>query len=148
LYGEDLGQTSVSESVAGTIAKSLTRAEAYGVLSRLLRNSTNVLVYSYLDVTSYVVLMNLPADVLKILSWSSPVSVTGIPEGPTGGMPADFWTKINAQASALVNALVCASQPSCLGQKIYKGLVALGTFHVDLGRAIADWRMMGCLSGV
>ncbi len=59
--------------------------------------------------------------------------------GPTGAMPADFWTKIGASASTLVNVLVCASQPSCLGQMIYKGLVALGTFLVDLARAIVDW---------
>ncbi len=141
LYGEDLGQASVSESVAGTIAFPLSGANAYDVLSRLLRNTTNVPVYSYVDVTPYVVLMNLPADVVKILPWSSPATVTGIAEGPTGAMPADFWTKIGAAASTLVNALVCASQPSCLGQMIYKGLVALGTFLVDLARAIVDWGM-------
>src|SRR3989454_663943 len=141
LYGEDLGQAKVSESVAGTIAKPLSGTDAYDVLSRLLRNTTNVLLYSYVDVTSYVVLMNLPADVVMILPWSSPATVTGIAEGPTGAMPADFWTKIGASASTLVNALVCASQPSCLGQMIYKGLVALGTFLVDLGRAIVDWGM-------
>ena len=61
--------------------------------------------------------------------------------GPTGAMPADFWTKIGASASTLVNVLVCASQPSCLGQMIYRGLVALGTFLVDLARAIVDWGM-------
>src|SRR5437870_4736317 len=67
--------------------------------------------------------------------------------GPTGAMPADFWTKIGASASTLVNVLVCASQPSCLGQMIYKGLVALGTFLVDLARAIVDWgmRQLGAL---
>ena len=67
--------------------------------------------------------------------------------GPTGAMPADFWTKIGASASTLVNVLVCASQPSCLGQMIYRGLVALGTFLVDLARAIVDWgmRQLGAL---
>ncbi len=97
--------------------------------------------YSYVDVTSYVLLANLPADIVKILPWSSPATVTGIAEGPTGAMPADFWTKIGAVASTLVNVLVCASQPSCLGQMIYKGLVALGTFLVNLAQAIVDWGM-------
>ena len=147
LYGENLSQTGVSESVAGAIAQSLSGVDAYNVLDRLLRNATNVAVYSYVDVTSYVLRMNLPADVLKILPWSSPATVTGIAEGPTGAMPADFWTKIGASASTLVNVLVCASQPSCLGQMIYKGLVALGTFLVDLARAIVDWgmRQLGAL---
>jgi len=56
-------------------------------------------------------------------------------------MPADFWQKIGAAASTLVNALVCASDPACLGQMIYKGLVALGTFLVNLAQAIVDWGM-------
>jgi len=47
-----------------------------------------VQVYSYVDVTSYVVLMNLPYDVVRILPWQS-VSIS-----PTGAMSADFWTKI------------------------------------------------------
>ncbi len=141
LYGEDLGQSKVSESVAGTVAKSLSSVDAKDVLDRLLRNSTNVLVYPYVDVTSYVLRMNLPADVVTILPWSSPAAVTGIAEGPTGAMPADFWTKIGAVQSVLVNVLVCASQPSCLGQMIYKGLVALGTFLVNLAEAIVDWGM-------
>ncbi len=114
LYGQDLSKTSVSESVAGTIALSLCGADAYDVLSRLLRNTTNVVVYSYVDVTSYVLLMNLPADVVNILPWSSPATVTGIVEGPTGAMPADFWQKTGAAASTVVNSLVV------VGQMIYE----------------------------
>jgi len=114
LYGENLSQSKVSESVAGTIATSLSGADAYDVLSRLLRNTTDVLVYSYVDVTSYVVLLNLPVDVVNILPWSSPATVTGIAEGPTGAMPADFWTKIGAAASTVVNSLLV------VGQMIYK----------------------------
>jgi len=110
LYGENLSQASVSESVAGTIATSLSGADAYDVLSRLLRNGTNVLVYSYVDVTSYVLLAHLPADIVKILPWSSPATVTGIAEGPTGAMPADFWTKIGAAASTVVNSLLYVGQ--------------------------------------
>jgi len=129
LYGEDLGQAKVSESVAGTVAKSLSSVEAKNVLDRLLRNATNVLVYSYVDVTSYVVLMNLPADVVKILPWAS-VTIS-----PTGAMPQDFWQKIGAAESAIVNSLVQ------LGQMINDGLVAIGTFLVNLAEAIADWEM-------
>ena len=91
--------------------------------------------YSYVDVTSYVVLLNLPADVVNILPWSSPAAVTRIPFGPTGAMPADFWQKIGAAASAIVNSLVQ------LGQMFYDGLVALGTFLVNLAEAIVDWGM-------
>ncbi len=104
LYGENLSQTSVSESVSGVVALSLSGIDAYDVLGRLLRNMTNVLVYSYVDVTSYVVLMNLPADVVEILPWAS-VSI-----GPTGAMPQDFWQKIGAAASTVVNSLVVVGQ--------------------------------------
>jgi len=40
-------------------------------------------------------------------------------------MPQDFWTKIGAIASTVVNTLVY------VGQLIYQGLVALGTFLAD-----------------
>jgi len=73
--------------------------------------------------------MNLPADVVKILPWAS-VSI-----GPTGAMPQDFWKKIDTAASTVVNSLVV------VGQMIYKGLVALGTFLVNLAEAIVDWGM-------
>jgi len=104
LYGENLSQSKVSESVAGTIATSLSGADAYDVLSRLLRNTTNVVVYAYVDVTSYVVLMNLPSDVVKILPWAS------VTIGPTGAMPQDFWQKIGAAASTVVNSVLCVGQ--------------------------------------
>ena len=50
-------------------------------------------------------------------------------------MPQDFWAKIGAIASTVVNTLIS------VGQMIYKGLVALGTFLVNLAQAIADWGM-------
>ncbi len=58
-----------------------------------------------------------------------------VTSSPTGAMPQDFWSKIGAVASAVVNTLVQ------FGQMIYKGLVALGTFLVNLAQAIADWGM-------
>ncbi len=116
LYGEDLGQAKVSESVAGTIGKSLSGVDAKNVLDRLLRNTTDVLVYSYVDATSYVVLMNLPADVVKILPWAS------VTIGPTGAMPQDFWQQIGAAASTFVNSLLV------VGQMIYEPSV-LQTFY-------------------
>jgi hypothetical protein len=129
LYGEDLGRADVSEGVAGTIAKSMSGSDAYNVLDRLLRNKTNANVYGYVDISSYAVASNLPADVVRILPWAN------VWNGPTGAMPADFWQKIGAAASTVVNALVY------VGQLIYKGLVALGTFLVNLAQAIADWGM-------
>ena len=138
LYGEDLGKADVSEGVAGILAKKLSGSDANSVLDRLLRNPANVKVYSYVDITSYAVLSNLPTDVVRILPWASVVS------GPTGAMPADFWQKIGAVATTVVNNLVY------LGQLIYKGLVALGTFLVDLGKAIVDWglRALGQVANV
>ncbi len=131
LYGEDLSANNVSEAVAEMIALTLSGADARNVLDRRLRNGTNELVYTYVDVRSYVLLANLQADVVRIRPWSS----TGVAIGPTGAMPADFWQKIGATASAVVNSLVK------LGQMIYKGLVALGTFLVNLAAAIVDWGM-------
>ncbi len=46
-------------------------------------------------------------------------------------MPSDFWQKIGAAASTVVNSLVS------VGPMVYKGLVALGTFLVNLAEAIA-----------
>jgi len=129
LYGEDLGRSDISEGVAGVVAKSLSGWDAYNVLDRLLRNSQNAQMYRYVDITSYALLANLPADVVKILPW------VGVWNGPTGAMPADFWQKIGAATSTVVNSLVY------FGQMIYKGLVALGTFLVNLAQAIADWGM-------
>jgi len=136
LYGEDLGKADVSEGVAGVIAKKLSGSDANSVLDRLLRNPANVKVYSYVDITSFAILTNLPADVVRILPWA------GVTNGQTGAMPADFWQKIGAVAPTVVNSLVY------VGQLIYKGLVALGTFLVDLGKAIADWgmRALGAVS--
>lgn len=85
LYGEDLGKSDISEAVAGLIAKTLSGADAYNILDRLLRNTTNGKVYAYIDITSYAVLANLPADIVKILPWA------GVADGPTGAMPQDFW---------------------------------------------------------
>ena len=121
LYGEDLSQASVSESVMNVIALSLSGANAYNVLSRLLQNATNVQVYSYVDVTSYVLLVNLPYDVVRILPWAK------VTNGATGAAPAGM--------PGFVNVLVQ------LGQMFYDGLVALGTFLVNLAEAIVDWGM-------
>ena len=68
-------------------------------------------------------------DVVRILPWA------GVASGPTGEMPQDFWQKIGAAASAVVNALVI------VGQLVYKGLVALGTFLVNLAEAVREWGM-------
>ncbi len=121
LYGEDLSQASVSESVMNVIALSLSGADAYNVLSRLLRNATNVQVYSYVDVTSYVLLVNLPYDVVRILPWAK------VTNGATGAAPDGM--------PGFVNVLVQ------LGQMFYDGLVALVTFLVNLAEAIVDWGM-------
>ena len=51
-------------------------------------------------------------------------------------MPADFWQKIGAAASTVVNSLVY------VGQLICKGLVALGTRSGrGVAAIIADWGM-------
>ncbi len=55
--------------------------------------------------------------------------------GPTGALPQDFWTKIGAIATAIVNGLIEA------GQLIYGGLIAIGNFFVALGEAIVEWGM-------
>jgi hypothetical protein len=136
LYGEDLGKADVSEGVAGIIAKSLSGSDAYNVLDRLLRNRTNANVYGYVDISSYAIVSNLPADVVRVLPWAA------VWNGPTGTMPADFWQKIGAIPSTVVNSIVY------VGQLIHKGLVALGTFLVNLAQAIGDWglRMLGAVS--
>lgn len=41
------------------------------VPGRLVRNTTNVPVYAYVDVTPYAVLSNLPSDVVRILPWTA-----------------------------------------------------------------------------
>src|SRR6266511_410028 len=97
LYGEDLSQASVSES------------------------AMNVQVYSYVDVTSYVLLVNLPYDVVRILPWAK------VTNGATGAAPDGM--------PGFVNVLVQ------LGQMFYDGLVALVTFLVNLAEAIVDWGM-------
>src|SRR3989454_2341274 len=58
-----------------------------------------------------------------------------VTNGPTGALPQDFWSKIGAVTSTVVNSLVY------VGQLIYKGLVALGTFLTDLATAIVEWGM-------
>ncbi|HYV08965.1 MAG TPA: hypothetical protein VEL81_05250, partial [Thermoplasmata archaeon] len=129
LYGDDLAKAEISDGVAGVVAATLTAAQAADVLNRLLRNASGGTAYSYVDLTSQALVANLPADVVRILPWQA------VTNGPTGAMPADFWSKIGAGASTVVNSLVA------LGQMVHKGLVALGTFLVNLGEAIADWGM-------
>lgn len=66
---------------------------------------------------------------VRILPWTS------VTNGPTGAVPQGFWEKINAAATQAVNVLLVA------GQLIYEGLVAMGTFLVDLGQAVWAWGM-------
>ncbi|MFQ5838739.1 MAG: hypothetical protein ACE5HJ_08175, partial [Thermoplasmata archaeon] len=118
LYGEDLAAGEISEGIAGLIATTLTGSQASDVLNRLMRNSTDAQVYEWVDITSQAVVANLPMDVVRILPW------VGVANGPTGAMPQDFWEKVGAVATTVVNTLLEA------GQLIYDGLVALGTFLV------------------
>jgi hypothetical protein len=129
LYGEDLGYANVSEGVAGVIARPLSGWSTNNVLDRLLRNATEVLVHEYVDITSYALLANLPADVVRILPW------TGVVNGATGAPPEGLedW---------VVNSLVAIGEAfEKIGQLVYGGLVALGTFLVNLGQAIWNWGM-------
>jgi len=48
-------------------------------------------------------------DVVRVLPWAA------VSNGRTGTMPQDFWRKIGAAASTVVNTLVY------VGQLIYKG---------------------------
>ncbi len=129
VYGDDLSKASISDGVAAVIAGTLTWDQANDVLNRLLLNASGGSAHSYVDVTNTAFVANLPSDVVKILPWAAVVN------GPTGAMPQDFWSKIGAVASTVVNTLVV------VGQMIYQGLVALGTFLVNLAEAIADWGM-------
>ena len=126
---DDLSNAALSDGVAAVIAGTLSGSQASDMLNRLLLNASGGQAHSYVDVTNQVLVANLPVDVVKILPWTS------VANGPTGAMPQDFWQKIGAIASTVVNALVY------VGQLVYKGLVALGTFLVNLAQAIADWGM-------
>ncbi|MEE9237450.1 MAG: hypothetical protein V3U52_06655 [Thermoplasmata archaeon] len=128
-YAEDTAQADMSEAVTAFTAGQLTGYQVYWLLQYLLQNSTGDVAYEAIDVTSYVPLLNLPTDALNIIPWA------GVTNGPTGAMPADFWTKIGATATTIVNALITA------GQLIYGGLVAIGEFFVALGEAIVEWGM-------
>ncbi len=129
MYGDDLSKASISDGVAALIAGTLTWDQANDILNRLLLNASGGSAHSYVDITTTAFVTNLPSDVVKILPWAAVVS------GPTGAMPQDFWSKIGAIASTVVNTLIY------VGQLVYKGLVALGTFLVNLAQAIADWGM-------
>ncbi len=50
-------------------------------------------------------------------------------------MPQDFWDWLGNIAKTIVNDLITA------GQLIYGGLVAMGTFLVNLAEAIWEWGM-------
>lgn len=129
LYGQDLSTASISDGVAGVVAKSLTADQASNILNRLLMDTSGSVTHSYVDVTSQVLAANLPLDVVRIVAWSSVTS------GPIGDMPQTFWQKVGAAMTTVVNTLVY------MGQLIYKGLVALATFIADLAQAIVDWGM-------
>ncbi len=47
-------------------------------------------------------------------------------------MPQGFWQKLGAAATAVVNAFVV------VGQLVYKGLVALGTFLAQPGESRSE----------
>ncbi|MFQ6672643.1 MAG: hypothetical protein ACE5KY_05030, partial [Candidatus Tectimicrobiota bacterium] len=128
-YGEDLGADTISEGVAGLVAGTLSGAQASNLLNKLLRNATNVQVYEVVDITSQALTANLPPDVVRIVPWAA------VTNGPTGAVPQDFWQKIGAAATTLVNALLE------VGQLLYDGLVAVGTFLVNVGEAIWNWGM-------
>lgn len=129
MYGDDLSKASISDGVAAVIAGTLTGAQATDVLNRLLLNASGGSAHTYVDITNTALVANLPSDIVKILPWQS------VTNSPTGVMPQDFWSKIGTVASTVVNTLVY------VGQMIYTGLVALGTFLVNLAQAIADWGM-------
>ena len=129
MYGDDLSKAAISDGVAAVIAGTLTGSQASDVLNRLLLNASGGSAHSYVDITNTALGANLPSDVVRILPWTAVVS------GPTGAMPQDFWSKIGTIASALLNTFLY------LSQMVYKGLMALGTFLVNLGQAIADWGM-------
>ncbi len=86
-----------------------------------------------MDVTAYAPLVNLPTDALNIIPW------VGVANSATGPMPQNFWGKIGAVASGVVNTLLA------VGQLAYKGLIALDNFFVAFGQAVADWgiRLVG-----
>lgn len=119
MYGDDLSKAALSDGVAAVLAGTLTGGQATDVLNRLLLNASGGSAHSYVDITGQPLVANLPYDVVKILPWAS------VTNGPTGAMPADFWTKIGAVASTVVNTLFY------VGQLIVKGIVALGTFLTD-----------------
>ena len=129
VYGDDLSKASMSDGVAAVIAGTLRGDQAIYVLDHLLMNASGGWPHTYVDVTGQVLVANLPTDVVRIVPWEAVVN------GLTGDLPADLLQKIGAVATTVVNALVY------VGQLIYKGLVALGTFLVNLAQAIADWGM-------
>ncbi len=126
-FAEDTTEDKISEAVTSVTAGELTGYRTHWLLQYLLQNSTGDEVHEAVDVTSYVPLLNLPADALQIIPW------TGVTSGPTGSMPQGFWDWIGSIVTAITNALIKA------GQLIYGGLIAIGNFFVALGEAIVDW---------
>lgn len=128
-FAEDTTRADISEAVTSVTAGPLTGYRTYWLLQYLLQNASGQYVLEAVDVTSYLPLINLPRDALNIILW------TGVVNGPTGALPADFWTKLTGAVTTLVNAIVY------IGQLLYKGLIAIAGFFVALGEAIADWGM-------
>ena len=60
---------------------------------------------------------------------------TGVTSGPTGTIPQDFWDWLGSIANTIVNGLLT------VGQLLYGGLIAIGTFFAALGEAIVAWGM-------
>jgi len=99
VYGDDLATASLSDGVAAVIAGTLRGDQATDVLDRLLMNASGGWVHAYVDITGHVLVANLPTDVVRIVPWAAVVN------GPTGDVPADFWTKIGAPMTMEMNHL-------------------------------------------
>ncbi len=128
-YAEDTAQADISEAVTSVTAGPLTGYRTYWLLQYLLQDASGAYVLEAIDVTAYVPLLNLPTDAVNVVPW------VGVTNGPTGAMPADFWTKMAAAVTTIVNAMLE------VGQLVYGGLMALAGFFVALGEAIVDWGM-------
>ncbi len=128
-YDGDATKATMSEGIAALIAAALSGYDAWVVLQYLLQDYQGTLIFQVVDVTGRVFGLNVPGDVIRVIPWA------GVSNGPTGEMPQNFWQKVGAVATTLLNSLVY------VGQLIYGGLIAIGSFLSDLGQAIYNWGM-------
>ncbi|MFQ5839032.1 MAG: hypothetical protein ACE5HJ_09690, partial [Thermoplasmata archaeon] len=82
---------------------------------------------AFFDVTTYMPLIDLPTDALSIIPWA------GATGGPAGTMSKGFRDWLGSIGTLVVTTFLDAAQ------LIYDGLVALGTFLVNLAEAIWEW---------